>query len=109
MGKGPHLENAIATAFDNRAYCVKGRDAWFESGKMGDCVRPNNRAQRVEAFAAQAPVGGRASALVREDALKEAFEECKSISQFRRLYPELYARNCHGVAQIYRARIAETP
>ena len=109
LGKGPHLENAIATAFDNRAYCVKGRDAWFESGKMGDCVRPNNREQRIEAFAAQAPVGGRASAQVREDALKEAFEECKSISQFRRLYPELYARNCHGVAQIYRARIAESP
>lgn len=46
---------------------------------------------------------------MREDALKEAFEECKCLREFRMLYPELYARNCHGVAQIYRARIAESP
>jgi hypothetical protein len=41
---------------------------------------------------------------VREDALKKAFEECKNLREFRNLYPELYARNCHGVAQISERR-----
>jgi len=101
LGKGYRFENARTAQPDCEAYCLKGEPAVITHGTPGTCDVALTRSQ-VD------PICTEKAREAKKSKLTMALAACPNMKTFIREHPDLFAKNCHGVREIFLQRIRDT-